>query len=84
MIDSGVQGSHKELHPNYDNQNSTNTIPCNTLTTTFGNASVKAFGRQREAGMLGRERMPDGVVEDVPGHGACLRRRRRRCARSPP
>jgi len=29
VIDSGVQGSHKELLPNYDNRHSTNTIPCN-------------------------------------------------------
>jgi subtilisin family serine protease len=57
VIDSGVQGSHMELHPNYDNQNSTNTIPCNTLTTTFGNAIVKAFG------------LKDCSSQDTDGHG---------------
>ena len=36
VLDTGVQGSHKELLPNYDNQNSTNTIPCNLLTLQFG------------------------------------------------
>ncbi|HXD07267.1 MAG TPA: S8 family serine peptidase [Burkholderiaceae bacterium] len=36
VIDSGVQGSHKELLANYDNQASTNTIPCNLLTRQFG------------------------------------------------
>ena len=36
VIDTGVQGSHKELLPNYDNQNSANTIPCNVLTHQFG------------------------------------------------
>jgi subtilisin family serine protease len=36
VIDSGVQGSHKEILPNYDNHDSTNTIPCNLLTRQFG------------------------------------------------
>jgi subtilisin family serine protease len=36
VIDSGVQGSHKELLPNYDNQTSANMIPCNLLTRQFG------------------------------------------------
>jgi len=36
VLDTGVQGSHKELLPNYDNQASTNTIPCNLLTRQFG------------------------------------------------
>ncbi len=36
VLDTGVQGSHKELLPNYDNKNSTNTIPCNLLTKQFG------------------------------------------------
>jgi subtilisin family serine protease len=36
VIDSGVDGSHKELAPNYDNQDSANTIPCNVLTLQFG------------------------------------------------
>jgi subtilisin family serine protease len=57
VIDTGVQGSHKELLPNYDNQNSANTIPCNTLTRTFGNATVKAFG------------LKDCSSEDTDGHG---------------
>jgi subtilisin family serine protease len=36
VLDTGVQGSHKELLPNYDNQTSANTIPCNLLTRQFG------------------------------------------------
>jgi subtilisin family serine protease len=36
VIDTGVQGSHKELLPNYDNQASANLIPCNLLTRQFG------------------------------------------------
>lgn len=36
VLDTGVQGSHKELLPNYDNQASANTIPCNLLTRQFG------------------------------------------------
>jgi subtilisin family serine protease len=36
VLDTGVQGSHKEILPNYDNKNSTNTIPCNLLTRMFG------------------------------------------------
>ena len=36
VIDSGVQGSHKELLANYDNQASANTIPCNLLTRQWG------------------------------------------------
>jgi hypothetical protein len=36
VVDTGVEGSHKELLPNYDNQSSANTIPCNTLTLMFG------------------------------------------------
>lgn len=36
VLDTGVQGSHKELLPNYDNQTSKNTIPCNLLTRQFG------------------------------------------------
>lgn len=36
VLDTGVQGSHKELLANYDNQNSANTIPCNLLTRQFG------------------------------------------------
>lgn len=36
VIDTGVDGSHKELSANYDNRNSANTIPCNTLTKLFG------------------------------------------------
>ena len=57
VIDSGVQGSHKELKANYDNQNSANTIPCSTLTKTFGNATVKEFG------------LKDCSSEDTEGHG---------------
>jgi subtilisin family serine protease len=36
VLDTGVQGSHKELLSNYDNQNSANTIPCRLLTRQFG------------------------------------------------
>jgi hypothetical protein len=36
VVDTGLDGSHKELLPNYDNQASANTIPCNTLTRQFG------------------------------------------------
>ena len=36
VIDTGVEGAHKELAPNYDNQASANTIPCNLLTRQFG------------------------------------------------
>jgi len=36
VLDTGVQGSHKELSANYDNQTSANTIPCNLLTRQFG------------------------------------------------
>jgi subtilisin family serine protease len=36
VVDTGVEGSHKELLSNYDNQSSANTIPCNTLTLMFG------------------------------------------------
>ncbi len=36
VIDSGLDGSHKELAPNYDKQSSANTIPCNVLTLQFG------------------------------------------------
>ena len=36
ILDTGVQGSHKELLPNYDNQSSANMIPCNLLTRQFG------------------------------------------------
>lgn len=36
VIDSGLDGSHKELLPNYDGQDSANTIPCNVLTRQFG------------------------------------------------
>ena len=36
VIDSGLDGSHKELAPNYDKQGSANTIPCSVLTLQFG------------------------------------------------
>jgi len=36
VLDTGVQGSHKEILPNYLNQDSTVTIPCNLLTRQFG------------------------------------------------
>ena len=56
VIDSGVQGSHKEILPNYDNQTSTNTIPCNTLTRLFGSLA-KEF------------QLKDCSSEDTLGHG---------------
>src|SRR5438093_5641194 len=36
ILDTGVQGSHKELLPNYDNQSSANMIPCNLRALPFG------------------------------------------------
>lgn len=36
VLDTGVQGSHKELLPNYDNQTSANTIPCSLLVRFYG------------------------------------------------
>ncbi|GCD88245.1 serine protease [Nocardioides sp. LS1] len=36
VVDSGLDGSHKELAANYDGQDSANTIPCNVLTRQFG------------------------------------------------
>jgi subtilisin family serine protease len=56
VIDTGVQGSHKELLPNYDNQASTNTIPCNTLVRMFGQI-VNQLG------------LHDCSSEDTEGHG---------------
>jgi lantibiotic leader peptide-processing serine protease len=55
VIDTGVQGSHKELLPNYDNQDSTNTIPCDTMTREFGPGVHKLIG--------------DCSSEDKDGHG---------------
>jgi hypothetical protein len=55
VIDTGVQGSHKEILPNYDNQNSVNTIPCNTITREFGPGAMKILG--------------DCSSEDKEGHG---------------
>ena len=57
VIDSGVQGSHKELLPNYDNRASANTIPCSTLTKVYGNAVVKQYN------------LKDCSSEDTDGHG---------------
>lgn len=57
VLDSGVQGSHKEILPNYDNQTSANTIPCNTLVRTYGAAVVQSFG------------LLDCSSEDKDGHG---------------
>src|SRR3954451_18761173 len=36
VVDTGLDGSHKQLAPNYDKQSSANTIPCNVLTLQFG------------------------------------------------
>jgi subtilisin family serine protease len=36
VLDSGLDGAHKEVAANYDKQNSANTIPCNLLTRQFG------------------------------------------------
>ncbi|MFN8082156.1 MAG: S8 family serine peptidase [Kineosporiaceae bacterium] len=41
VLDTGVTGSHKELSANFDQQNSTNTIPCNLLTRQFGSMGQK-------------------------------------------
>lgn len=53
VLDTGVQGSHKELLANYDNKTSANTIPCNLLTRQFGPG-------------LGQR---DCSSEDTEGHG---------------
>ena len=57
VLDSGVQGSHKELLSNYDNQSSANLIPCNTLVRDYGAATVSAYG------------LNDCSSEDTDGHG---------------
>lgn len=57
VLDTGVQGSHKEILPNYDNQTSANTIPCSSLVKTYGAATVNAFG------------LRDCSSEDKDGHG---------------
>jgi subtilisin family serine protease len=36
VLDTGVEGAHKDILPNYDNQTSANTIPCNLLVRQFG------------------------------------------------
>jgi subtilisin family serine protease len=36
VLDTGLEGSHKELAAHYDNQSSANTIPCSLLTRQFG------------------------------------------------
>src|SRR5215471_9433557 len=36
VLDTGVQGSHKEILPNYDNQTGANMIPCNLLVRYYG------------------------------------------------
>lgn len=41
VIDTGVQGSHKELLANYDNQASANTIPCNLMKRLDGTIGQK-------------------------------------------
>jgi lantibiotic leader peptide-processing serine protease len=61
VIDSGVQGSHKDLLANYDNQDSTNEIPCNTLTTTYGPGVSSLLG--------------DCSSEDTDGHGTWVANR---------
>jgi subtilisin family serine protease len=53
VIDTGVQGSHKDLQANYDNHTSANVIPCNLLTRQFGPG-------------LGKR---DCSSEDTDGHG---------------
>ncbi|MFL5944603.1 MAG: S8 family serine peptidase [Gaiellaceae bacterium] len=55
VVDTGVQGSHKELNANYLNQDSVNTIPCNTLTREFGPGVPSLIG--------------DCSSEDKEGHG---------------
>lgn len=44
VIDTGVEGAHKELLPNYDQQSSANTIPCNQLTQLFGPKAAALYG----------------------------------------
>jgi subtilisin family serine protease len=55
VIDTGVQGSHRELNANF--VGSTSFIPCDTLTHDFGAAVVRAFG------------LRDCSSEDKEGHG---------------
>jgi lantibiotic leader peptide-processing serine protease len=55
VLDSGVEGSHKELKANF--AGSRNFIPCNTLTKDFGAATVKEFG------------LRDCSDNDKEGHG---------------
>jgi subtilisin family serine protease len=59
VIDSGVEGSHKEILPNYDNQTSENAIPCNTL-----NHDLAAI-----FGLNGLVSLGDCSSEDTYGHG---------------
>jgi lantibiotic leader peptide-processing serine protease len=55
VLDTGVQGSHKELKANF--VGSRNFIPCSTLTRDYGAAVVKQFG------------LRDCSDEDKEGHG---------------
>jgi lantibiotic leader peptide-processing serine protease len=55
VLDTGVQGSHKELKTNF--AGSRNFIPCATLTRDFGAAVVKQYG------------LRDCSDEDKEGHG---------------
>src|SRR3954469_5046074 len=55
VVDTGVQGSHKEILPNYLNQDSVNTIPCDTMTREFGPGVHSIIG--------------DCSSEDKEGHG---------------
>ena len=55
VLDTGVQGSHKELKGNFAGAESF--IPCDSLTRDFGAATVKQFG------------LRDCSSEDNEGHG---------------
>jgi subtilisin family serine protease len=55
VLDTGVQGSHKELKANF--AGSRNFIPCDTLTRDYGAAVVKQFG------------LRDCSDDDKEGHG---------------
>jgi subtilisin family serine protease len=55
VLDTGVQGSHKELKPNF--AGSRTFIPCSTLTRDYGAAVVKQYG------------LRDCSDEDKEGHG---------------
>ncbi|MGB2952255.1 MAG: S8 family serine peptidase [Gaiellaceae bacterium] len=57
VVDSGVDGSHRELHPNFDQRDSVNEIPCKELAREVGRDALKAAG------------LWDCSDRDTDGHG---------------